>query len=60
MCPCHLPPDYSYLRAPNFSLATVDVCYTLAQVEARRLRIVDPFDFDEGSVWIGVTLAALV
>ena len=58
MCPVHLAPYHPYLRPSYLSLATVDICDTLAQVEFRRGGAVDAFDFDEGGIWVGVSLVS--
>ena len=56
MCPRHFAPYHPYLGPSYLSLPTVDICYTLAQVEFGGVRVVDAFDFDEGGVGVGVPL----
>ncbi len=56
MCPVHLSPYHPYLRPSYLPLATVDICDTLAKVELRGIWGVDAFDFDEGGIWVGVSL----
>ena len=57
MRPRHLPPYHSYLRAPDLSLAAVDICDALAEIEARGLGILYAFNLDEGGIGVGVPLA---
>jgi hypothetical protein len=60
VCPRNLAPDHADLASSNLLLAAVDVCDALSEVEGCGLGVLDAFNLDEGGVWVGVALAALV
>ena len=55
-----LPPDHSDLGTVYFPLGTVDVSYSLSEVELSLLLGRDTLNLDKGSVGAGVALCPLV